>query len=61
MRNLEAELQCAIAALKKIESGRAIGYKASPLRDIATEALNDMQQMQFVDDADTHDCVWGKW
>ena len=59
MRNLEAELACAIEALKAIESGKAIGYKQSPLRDIATEALNDMQQMQLVGDAQRHDR--GEW
>ena len=56
--NREAELQCAIAALKEIANGHAnngVAYHAAQLRTIAQDALEDMQQMAFVETANTTD------
>lgn len=62
MRNLEAELSVAVRALEDIAQGKAnngVPYYLAQIRTIAREALEDMQQMQLVGDAQRHDR--GEW
>ena len=50
--NREAELKIAIRALQDIANGHAnngVPYHAGQLRTVAREALEDMQQMAFVE------------
>ena len=53
MRDLQPELTRAIEALKEIERGTAnngVPYYLAQIRTIARDALDDMQQMQYVED-----------